>query len=69
MVEQLKALVVKMPFEKDLGNVIAVARAEGMKIFHNPGKVVVVDIVRREYGWIVVVVQTGDSGIPKALTG
>jgi len=51
----LKALVVKMPFEKDLGNVIQVARAEGKKIFRNADKIVVLDVIRRDYGWIVVV--------------
>ncbi len=29
----LKALVIQMPFEVDLHNVIQVAKAEGMKIF------------------------------------
>jgi hypothetical protein len=51
----LKALVVKMPFEKDLGNVIQVARAEGRKIFHNAGKIEVLDLMRRDYGFVVVI--------------
>ena len=54
--ERLKALVIKMPFTKDLGHVIQVARAEGVKLFNNKfKKVQVVDLVRREYGYIAVV--------------
>jgi len=59
---KLKALIVKMPSEKDLGNIIQVARAEGIKIFHKPDKIMVVDLLRRDYGWIVVV-QNGDGCI------
>jgi len=59
---KLKALVIKMPFEKDLGNVIQVARAEGMKLFRKPEKIMVVDLVRRDYGYIVVV-RNGDGCI------
>lgn len=62
MMKQLKALVVKMPFEKDLGNVIQIARKEGKKIFKNPNRVQVVDIIWKPYGWVVVV-QNGDGCI------
>ena len=58
----LKALVVQMPFEKDLGNIIQVARAEGMKLYKNPEKIKVLDIINRPYGWLVVV-QNGDGCI------
>jgi hypothetical protein len=33
----MKALVIQMPFEVDLHNVIQVARAEGMKLYKVPG--------------------------------
>ncbi len=59
---KLKALVIKLPFEKDLGNVIQVARAEAHKIFRKPEKIKVLDIIRREYGYVVVV-QNGDGCI------
>ena len=58
----IKVLVVHMPFETDLGNLIQVARAEGMKIYRNPGKIKVLDLVYKPYGWLVVV-QNGDSCI------
>lgn len=31
----VKALIIQMPYEVDLHNVIQVARVEGMKLFHN----------------------------------
>jgi adenosylmethionine-8-amino-7-oxononanoate aminotransferase len=58
----VKALVIQMPLEVDLHNVIQVARAEGMKLYKTPGKIKVLDMVSRPYGWIVVV-QNGDGCI------
>ena len=51
----LKALVISAPFETDLGNIVQIARAEGAKIFHNPDKIKVFDIIKKEYGYVVVV--------------
>jgi hypothetical protein len=58
----LKALVIQAPFESDLGNIIQIARSEGMKIFHNPSKIRVFDVIRTSYGFIAVV-QNGDGCI------
>jgi hypothetical protein len=60
--DHMKALIIQMPFEVDLHNVIQVARAEGMKLYRIPGKIKVLDVINRPYGWIVVV-QNGDSCI------
>jgi len=63
----VKALVVQMPYEVDLHNVIQVARAEGMKIFHKPNKIRVVDVLKwYPHGWIVVV-QNGDGSISEKM--
>ena len=35
--DHMKALVIQMPFEVDLHNVIQVARSEGMKLYKDPG--------------------------------
>jgi len=65
----VKALVVQMPYEADLHNVISVARSEGMKLFHNADKVKVVDVLKwYPHGWIVVV-QNGDGSISEKLNG
>jgi len=62
-VKGVKALIVQMPYEADLHNVISVARAEGMKLFHKPKKLKVVDVLKwYPHGWIVVV-QNGDGSI------
>jgi len=61
----LKALVLQMPFETDMGNIISVARAEGMKIFHNATKIKVLDIIKTSYGFVVVV-QNGNGCIPES---
>lgn len=73
--DQCKAVIVRMPYEADLHNVIQVGRAEGMKLFKHPGKLKVVDVLKwYPHGWIVVVqnddgchgvVQNGDSCIPE----
>lgn len=34
--DKCKAIIVRMPYETDLHNVIQVARAEGMKLYKNP---------------------------------
>jgi hypothetical protein len=61
--KDVKALIVQMPYENDLTNVIQVARAEGMKLFHNSNKIRVVDVLKwYPHGWIVVV-QNGDGCI------
>ena len=56
--KQLKSLVIRAPFEVDIGNIVQIARAEAEKIFRNPLKIQVVDIIRRDYGWVVVVQNT-----------
>ena len=63
----VKALVVQMPYESDIGNVIQVARAEAMKIFHKPNKIKVVDVLKwYPHGWVVVV-QNSDGCIAEKL--
>ena len=57
-----------MPFEVDMGNIVQVARAEGMKLYRVPGKIKVLDVINRPYGWIVVVVQNGDGCISEEKT-
>ena len=51
----LKALVIQAPFETDLGNIIQIARAEGMKIFRLPDKIKVVEAIHSTNGYWVVV--------------
>lgn len=61
--KSIKALIIQMPYEVDMGNVIQVARAEAMKLFHKPNKIRIVDVLKwYPHGWIVVV-QNGDSCI------
>jgi len=63
--KNVKALIIDMPYESDLHNVIQVARAEGMKLFKNPLKIKVLDVLKwYPHGWIVVV-QNGDGSIFK----
>lgn len=63
MNDQCKAVIVRMPYETDLTNVIQVARAEGMKLYRHPDKIKVVDLLKwPPHGWIVVV-QNGDGCI------
>jgi hypothetical protein len=62
-----KALVIQASFETDLGNIVQIARAEGMKLYKTPSKIKVLDIIRREYGWIVVV-QNGEGCISESKT-
>jgi len=66
--KNVKALIVQMPYEADIGNVIKVGRSEAMKIFHKPNKIKVVDVLKwYPHGWIVVV-QNGDSSISENLS-
>ena len=53
--EVLKALVVRVPAKADVGDVLQIARVEGMKIFRGKVKIDVVDLIRRDYGWVAVV--------------
>jgi len=66
--DHMKALIIQMPFEVDMGNIVQVARAEGMKLYRVPGKIKVLDVINRPYGWIVVVVQNGDGCISEEKT-
>lgn len=59
----LKALVIEAPFETDLGNIVQIARAEGMKIFRCPNKIRVVEAIRSTNGYWVAVVQNGNGCI------
>jgi hypothetical protein len=61
--KNVKALVIQMSYEVDLHNVVQVARAEGMKLFHNSDKIKVLDVLKwYPHGWIAVV-QNGDGCI------
>jgi len=58
----VKALIIQKRYGADLGNVLQIARSEAMKIFHKPNKITVVDVIHKNYGWIVVV-QNGEGSI------
>lgn len=62
----LKALVIQAPFESDLGNIVQISRAEGMKIFHNPSKIKVVEAIHSSNGYWIVVVQNGEGSISES---
>lgn len=63
----VKALIVQAPYEVDISNVVKIARAEAMKIFHKPDKIKVVELLRwHPHGWIAVV-QNGDGCISEDL--
>jgi hypothetical protein len=66
--KDIKAMIVQMPYEVDLHNVIQVARAEGVKLFkEKTGKIKVVDVLKwYPHGWIVVV-QNGERSISESL--
>lgn len=51
----IKALVVNLPFERDIGNVVQIARSEGMKLYRKPSKIKVLDLINKPYGWICVI--------------
>ena len=58
--KSVKPLLIEMPFESDIGNVIQVARAEGKKVFKCE-KVQIYDVIRwYPHGWIVMC-QNGDG--------
>ena len=63
----VKALIIQMPYESDFHNIVSVARAEGMKLFHNTDKIKVVDVLKwYPHGWIAVV-QNGDGCISEKM--
>jgi hypothetical protein len=59
---ELKALLIRAQPEIDLGNILQIARSEGMKIFHNPQKIKVLELLNSRYGYVVVV-QNSDGSI------
>ena len=67
MVSNLKALIIQSKPNGDLGDTVQVARAEGMKIFRNPTKIRVLEVVHSKYGEIAVV-QNGESCVPDKQT-
>lgn len=56
----LKALLIKMKPNMDIGDVVQIAKAEGSKLFHKPNRVSVVDLLRSPYG-VIAVVQSLDG--------
>jgi hypothetical protein len=66
-----KAIVVRLPPEGDMGDLVQIARAEGSKLFHGE-KVKVVEAYRTSQNseWIAVVQTCGDlcSNTPKKQT-
>lgn len=66
MGKDMKALVIQAPYETDLGNILQIARAEAMKIFHKPNKIKVLELISFRHGWVAVV-QNGDGSISENL--
>jgi hypothetical protein len=54
----IKALIVQVNDGKDLGDVLQIGRAEAMKLYRDPHKIKVLDVINRPYGWLVVVQNT-----------
>jgi len=61
----MKALIVRLPdrSDVDLGDLLAIARSEGKRLFGTKHDVRVIDVISRRYGWIVIV-QRGCSQHP-----
>lgn len=59
---KMKALVVCPPerSDMDVGDILAIARAEGKKLFKTRENVQVIDLINRPYGWVAVI-QLGCS--------
>ena len=56
-----KAIVVRLPPEGDMGDLVQIARAEGQKLFHG-NKVKVVEAIRtgKNDEWVAVIQSTED---------
>jgi hypothetical protein len=66
MSSNLKALLIRNNTDKDLGDILQIGRSEAYRIFRNPGKVKVVEVLNSKFG-TVLVVQNSEvvSGIGK----
>ena len=62
MSSNLKALLVRCNGDKDLGDILQIGKAEAMKIFHNSGKIKVLEVLNSKFG-TVLVVQNSDGCI------
>lgn len=58
----IKALIIQPKPNGDLGDILQIARAESAKIFYNPKKIKVLEILHSRYGEIAVV-QNSDGCI------
>lgn len=61
----VKVFLVRPPLGKrdwDLGDVLAIARSEGKKLLRTEGRVRVLDLISRPYGYVAYVVKAGCSG-------
>ena len=63
MSSNLKALLVRGNGSQDLGDILQIGRAEASKIFHNSGKIKVLEVLNSKFG-TVLVVQNGDVVSP-----
>ena len=60
MNERIKALVIRTKDGMDIGDVLQIAKSEANRLFKNSNKISIIDLMKRPYG-VVVVVQ--DSGV------
>lgn len=51
----LKALVIQAPYETDMGEILQIARAESMRIFHHANKIKVLELIAFRHGWVAIV--------------
>ena len=68
----MKALVVRPPKRNDVdvGDILAIARAEGKRLFKTRENIQVIDLINRPYGWVVVI-QFGcsqDAGCKRGMS-
>jgi len=60
----VKVFLVKPPLEKrdwDLGDILAIARAQGKKLLRTNERVRVLELERKRYGYVAFVVKAGCS--------
>lgn len=50
-----KALIIQTKPDSDLGDILQIARSEGHRLFRNPCKITVLEVLHSKYGEIAVV--------------
>ncbi len=61
----VKALIVQVDANKDLGDVLQIGRAEAMHLFKNPTKIKILDVLPSRFGYVLVV-QNSDGCIAES---